>query len=532
MAFEIIRMASYSNATTDEPRSTNGCSPTSSASTSSVIPPHPTSHSRPLSQSGEESPAALSHGEDPDVENHSTSSHTRSRDHKGNSKPREEGSPRFNLLPWVVQHWPKSGPQWRDYVLPWKRQVLRRRRSFSKHSNGSVTSAHWKPRRLSMLQRPGRRATVKSDYVLDIRPHDSPEEIVEKLETHLPRLLPACKNIKNNGKMQITRLSGALTNSIYKVTVVSTATESEQTPQTTQKYLLRIYGLGVEELVEREKELYWLARLSELGIGPRMLSIFQNGRIEQYLESTTLTRDDIRDPQTSQHIARRMCELHSIIRTFPPRAECKPEVWVNVDKWYPIVLKKWGQLLQQYPERHEELMSLHIQSLKQDIAKVKARVTALNPPLVFGHNDLQYGNILRLCDGSEELVVIDFEYAGYNYRGFDIANHFCEWAADYHSDQPHRLDYSHYPSTEQQRWFLNAYLDEHQRLTGSKGDDDTIQQLLVEVNCMRTVSHLFWGLWGLLQASNSDIDFDYVGYARQRLTAFYEELEVVQQVST
>lgn len=31
----------------------------------------------------------------------------------------------------------------------------------------------------------------------------------------------------------------------------------------------------------------------------------------------------------------------------------------------------------------------------------------------------------------ENLVFIDFEYCAYNYRGFDIANHFCEWAYDY-----------------------------------------------------------------------------------------------------
>ena len=31
------------------------------------------------------------------------------------------------------------------------------------------------------------------------------------------------------------------------------------------------------------------------------------------------------------------------------------------------------------------------------------------------------------------------------------------------------------------------------------------------------VSHLLWGLWGLIQAKSSEIDFDYVAYATQRL---------------
>lgn len=53
-------------------------------------------------------------------------------------------------------------------------------------------------------------------------------------------------------------------------------------------------------------------------------------------------------------------------------------------------------------------------------------------PVVFSHNDMQEGNILiRQNSAKTELVVIDFEYCSYNYRGFDVANHFCEWQYDY-----------------------------------------------------------------------------------------------------
>ena len=36
-------------------------------------------------------------------------------------------------------------------------------------------------------------------------------------------------------------------------------------------------------------------------------------------------------------------------------------------------------------------------------------------------------------DGSnwDPVVFIDYEFASYNYRGFDIANHFNEWMYDY-----------------------------------------------------------------------------------------------------
>jgi hypothetical protein len=39
----------------------------------------------------------------------------------------------------------------------------------------------------------------------------------------------------------------------------------------------------------------------------------------------------------------------------------------------------------------------------------------------------------------------DYEYSSYNPVAYDIANHFCEMAANYHTDTPHILDYSKYP---------------------------------------------------------------------------------------
>lgn len=39
--------------------------------------------------------------------------------------------------------------------------------------------------------------------------------------------------------------------------------------------------------------------------------------------------------------------------------------------------------------------------------------------------------MLRQNTRKPELVLIDFEYCSYNYRAFDIANHFVEWQYDY-----------------------------------------------------------------------------------------------------
>lgn len=62
----------------------------------------------------------------------------------------------------------------------------------------------------------------------------------------------------------------------------------------------------------------------------------------------------------------------------------------------------------------------------------------------------EHSNIVE--DNAEpELMIIDFEYCAYNYRGFDIANHFLEWTFDYTNEQFPFFYHnkSHYPTETQ-----------------------------------------------------------------------------------
>lgn len=173
---------------------------------------------------------------------------------------------------------------------------------------------------------------------------------------------------------------------------------------------MRVYGIGVDQLFLREKEIGWLKLLSQLNIGARLLGILKNGRLEQYLKSKSLTKEDIRDPRTSRHIASRMFELHNTSRLFPPNEHdlCNLELWVNIEKWYPLAVKSAATLLAATPERSKTIESLRLRELELEIAHFKARLSKVISPVVFTHNDTQYGNILRLDRPPHELVVVDF----------------------------------------------------------------------------------------------------------------------------
>lgn len=91
----------------------------------------------------------------------------------------------------------------------------------------------------------------------------------------------------------------------------------------------------------------------------------------------------------------------------------------------------------------------------------------------------QYGNILRLLPTTEsplllpanshkQLVVIDFEYASANTPGLEFANHFTEWCYNYHdATKPEACNTKNYPTVEEQRRFIRAYLNHRPQFVAS-----------------------------------------------------------------
>lgn len=96
---------------------------------------------------------------------------------------------------------------------------------------------------------------------------------------------------------------------------------------------MRIYGPQAEHLIDRESELQILRRLRRKKIGPNLLGTFTNGRFEQFFEARTLTAKDIRVPQISIQIAKRMRELHDGVELLEKERDAGPFVWRNWDKW-------------------------------------------------------------------------------------------------------------------------------------------------------------------------------------------------------
>jgi choline/ethanolamine kinase len=131
----------------------------------------------------------------------------------------------------------------------------------------------------------------------------------------------------------------------------------------------------------------------------------------------------------------------------------------------------------------------------------------------------------------DRVVLIDFEYCSYNHRGFDLANHFCEWAFDYSNPEyPHFFaTESNYPSDKQKRSFVREYLKQWAKQSLPDDGLNTEEQLLREADCYTLASHLLWTLWSIHNAFTSEITFGYWEYGKTRMDAYLRHKKRIEQ---
>lgn len=340
----------------------------------------------------------------------------------------------------------------------------------------------------------------------------------------------------------IERLSGAMTNLVF----------AAEGPPGSPKVIIRLFGAGSMLFSRRQERGVFLAA-SRLGVGPACLLEFGNGRVEAFLPGEPLNAALLREPEVAAAIAGALAEFHvTMLRTLPEAQEAtirgnsptlddsgtRDTLWDR--------LRAWADAAAAVAPEAAAAAGVAPSSLLPELDAMQAAVERdWSPPwLVFAHNDLQYGNILRM-NGPREgensgaavvVKLIDFEYSAVGDAAFDVANHFCEYAADYHGDEAAEgvLDWGRLPTAEQQQAFCSAYVAELLRTHSDSalavvvrarcGDDvdAAAAELEARAAAFCPLSHLLWGCWGLIQSQTSGVaDFDYIGYANQRLKRYH-----------
>ncbi|XP_060033270.1 choline kinase alpha isoform X3 [Erinaceus europaeus] len=258
--------------------------------------------------------------------------------------------------------------------------------------------------------------------------------------------------------------------------------------------------------------------LATVGDEPRTVLLRLYGAILKM--SRRLETEELSVPDISAEIAEKMATFHGMKMPFNKEP-----------KWLFGTMEKYlNQVLRIQFTGESKVKQLHkflSYNLPLQLESLRSLLESTPSPVVFCHNDCQEGNIL-LLEGREnlenrKLMLIDFEYSSYNYRGFDIGNHFCEWMYDYNYEKYpfFRADIQNYPTRKQQLHFISNYLAAFQNEFEEKSIIE--EEMLIEVNRFALASHLFWGLWSIVQAKISSIEFGYMEYAQARFDAYFEQ---------
>ncbi|XP_071104483.1 choline/ethanolamine kinase-like [Haliotis cracherodii] len=315
----------------------------------------------------------------------------------------------------------------------------------------------------------------------------------------------------------VKHLSGGLTNFLYLCSLPKTLVPDAGEPTCV---LLRIYGhiaKSSKEFVVHNSVVF--ALLSEKGMGPKLYGIYHDGRIEEYIPTQALLTSDLVTPSISHLIARKLAHFHQLDMPL-----CKEPRWLKniVDGWLTEIKNNFSQHSESNPKM-KKLMSFNLEQEFKELMLILSRVRS---PVVFCHNDLQEGNILFLKDEpnpARQMTVIDWEYCSYNFRGFDIGNHFIEWCYDYtNPEQPmfyHIPD--RFPSRKQQYAFFREYLKSFGRAEEDISETE-LATMYIEVNTYALGSHFMWGTWAIIQAETCKIEFGYWDYAISRFEAYFE----------
>ena len=96
------------------------------------------------------------------------------------------------------------------------------------------------------------------------------------------------------------------------------------------------------------------------------------------------------------------------------------------------------------------------------------------------------------------------------------------------------VDYSLFPNEPfQKNWiriYLLKYIKNKKKIENVEVNDEEIESMFLKVKKFTLASHFLWGLWSLIQAEHSSIQFDYLNYAFIRFTEYYKKKKEIFNV--
>jgi thiamine kinase-like enzyme len=283
------------------------------------------------------------------------------------------------------------------------------------------------------------------------------------------------------------------------------------------KVLVRFYGGNVLprknpiRSLNETTEVLLFQMLGMKGLGPQLFGCFEGGRIEEFIPSKNLSvKQFVCDSDINDSIARLIARYHCL--TCVPIKKTPWNISLILRPALDSYLNQKDNILKNVvpPEFYSTAPNFYDFELIREITWVESVLPFVKSRVVFTHNDSNRSNILlreqviksvydsrcqneitengRSQQTSKErayddrLVLIDYEFSGYNYRGIDLGNHFGMKVFDFGSSC--FITGYPYPSQDFRQRFISCYLNQVKQCNEESGmsvfsdwDDDGLDSV-------------------------------------------------------
>jgi thiamine kinase-like enzyme len=252
-----------------------------------------------------------------------------------------------------------------------------------------------------------------------------------------------------------------------------------------RNYVVEDRGRRVVARVGGDKVVHGVLRASEhaasraahaAGVSPAVVHAEADVLVLEFVEGTTLTPEQVRDPKNLDRLVEIVRRCHNDI----PKHLRGPAAMF----WVFHVVRDYAHTL-------VEGQSPHVPMLPSLLTRAQVLEEAVGPiDVVFGHNDMLAANFI---DDGKRLWLFDWEYSGFNSPLFDLGG---------------LASNNEFPA-ELTRSLLGSYF-------GREPDDE----LMRRAAAMTAASLLREAMWSMVSELHSELAFDYAAYTAENLGRF------------
>jgi thiamine kinase-like enzyme len=236
-------------------------------------------------------------------------------------------------------------------------------------------------------------------------------------------------------------------------------------------YVVRLPGKDTNLLgIDREAERLATKQAAELGVGPKVAAMFEDPPclVTCFVEGRAMTSEELREPRALAQVGRALSGFHGSGLELPTDFRVRD----LVQEYAEVARSRGGGP----PAAYDDALSTAGQ-----IASAVGGHREHEPRP--NHNDLLAANFLA-TDG--QIVIVDWEYAGMGDPFFDLGN----------------FSVNNELGDAEEEQLLEAYFGE-----------PATRRRVTALKLMRFMSDFREAMWGVVQTSVSELDFDFRDYA-------------------